>query len=595
MAEQNEGIEVSIEELRAKYQEEQLKRLRTDGLKQFSGLKEQFEELDQDPYADPNFTRDAIVEETDVVIVGGGFAGMLTGVDLQRLGISDFRIVEKGGDFGGTWYWNRYPGCMCDVESFTYLPLLEETGYMPTERYASAPEIFEYCQLLGRTFNLYDHALFQTIINGAVWDDSSNRWNVTTSRGDKLTTKYIVIAGGILHKPKVPGIPGIENFKGRMFHTSRWDYDYTGGGPREFMDKLGDKRVGIIGTGATAVQAVPKLAEAAGDLFVFQRTPSAVGVRGNGPTDEAWFKGLKPGWQQERIVNFTQAVTGSQPDVDLVNDGWTDVMWRNTQAAPESPEDWADMELSDFKTMEKLRRRVDSIVEDPETAARLKAYYGKNCKRVCFHDDYLPSFNRPNVHLVDTEGKGIERVTETGVVVGGVEYPVDCLIFASGFEVNTDLDARVGFDPVGRDGVSLNQSWSSGAHTLHGVLSGGFPNMMVISLVQAGFGTNFVHFLGRSARHVAELINACEQQGIVTIEATPEAEEGWLMVLYGAIGGGAEYVATCTPGYFNNEMSEPDEKAAKGLVYAGSLLDYHALLDEFRADGDFPGALVTRA
>jgi len=594
MAEQNEGIEVDVEELRARYQQEQLKRLRPDGLKQFAGLKEQFEELDEDPYADPNFTRAAIDEETDVVIVGGGFAGMLTGIDLDRLGISEFRIVEKGGDFGGTWYWNRYPGCMCDVESYTYLPLLEETGYMPTERYASAPEIFEYCQLMGRHFGLYDRALFQTIITGAVWDDDAKCWNVTTSRGDVLRSRYIVIAGGILHKPKVPGIPGIEMFKGRMFHTSRWDYDYTGGGPRQPMDRLGDKRVGIIGTGATAVQAVPRLAEAAAELFVFQRTPSAVGVRGNGPTDEAWFKSLQPGWQTERIVNFTQSVTGVQPEVDLVNDGWTDVMWRNTQAAPTSPEDWADMELSDFKTMEKLRRRVDSIIEDPATAEKLKAYYGKNCKRICFHDEYLPSFNRPNVHLVDSDGKGIERITETGVVVDGVEYPVDCLVFASGFEVNTDLDARVGFDPVGRDGVTLNESWSTGAHTLHGVLSGGFPNMMVISLVQAGFGTNFVHFLGRSARHVAELINACREQGIVTIEATPQAEEDWLMVLYGAVGGGAEYVATCTPGYYNNEMSEPDEKAAKGLVYAGSLLDYHAHLDAFRAAGDFPGALVTR-
>ena len=594
MAEQNEGIEVDVEELRARYQQEQLKRLRPDGLKQFAGLKEQFEELDEDPYADPNFTRAAIDEETDVVIVGGGFAGMLTGIDLDRLGISEFRIVEKGGDFGGTWYWNRYPGCMCDVESYTYLPLLEETGYMPTERYASAPEIFEYCQLMGRHFGLYHRALFQTIITGAVWDDDAKRWNVTTSRGDVLRSRYIVIAGGILHKPKVPGIPGIETFKGRMFHTSRWDYDYTGGGPRQPMDRLGDKRVGIIGTGATAVQAVPRLAEAAAELFVFQRTPSAVGVRGNGPTDEAWFKSLQPGWQTERIVNFTQSVTGVQPEVNLVNDGWTDVMWRNTQAAPTSPEDWADMELSDFKTMEKLRRRVDSIIEDPATAEKLKAYYGKNCKRICFHDEYLPSFNRPNVHLVDSDGKGIERITETGVVVDGVEYPVDCLVFASGFEVNTDLDARVGFDPVGRDGVTLNESWSTGAHTLHGVLSGGFPNMMVISLVQAGFGTNFVHFLGRSARHVAELINACREQGIVTIEATPQAEEDWLMVLYGAVGGGAEYVATCTPGYYNNEMSEPDEKAAKGLVYAGSLLDYHAHLDAFRAAGDFPGALVTR-
>jgi cation diffusion facilitator CzcD-associated flavoprotein CzcO len=594
MPEQNEGIEISVEELRSKYQEEQLKRLRTDGLKQFVSLKDKFAELDSDPYADPTFTRAPITESTEVVIVGGGFAGMLTGIDLQKSGVTDFRIVEKGGDFGGTWYWNRYPGCMCDVESYTYLPLLEETGYMPTERYAGAPEIFEYCQLLGRTFGLYDRALFQTVITGAVWDDSAGRWIVTTSRGDTISSKYIVIAGGILHKPKVPGIPGIETFKGKMFHTTRWNYDYTGGGPREFMDKLGDKRVGIIGTGATAIQAVPKLAEAAQDLFVFQRTPSAVGVRNNGPTDEAWFKGLQPGWQEERVINFTQSVTGAKPAVDLVNDGWTDVMWTNTQAAAESPEHLAAMEVSDFQTMEKLRRRVDSIIEDPETAAKLKAYYGKNCKRVCFHDDYLPAFNKPNVHLVDTEGKGIERVTETGVVVDGVEYPIDCLIFASGFEVQTDLDSRVGFDPIGRDGVSLSESWSHGAHTLHGVLSGGFPNMMVISLVQAGFGTNFVHFLGRSARHVAELIGACEAQGIATIEATPESEEGWLMVLYGAIGGGADYVTTCTPGYFNSELAAPDEKAAKGLVFAGSLLDYHAHLDEFRAAGDFPGALVTK-
>ena len=594
MVERNEDIEVSVEALRARYQQEQLKRLRTDGLNQFAGLTEHFEELDADPYADPGFTRPEITEETDVVIVGGGFAGMLTGIDLTNMGIERFRIVEKGGDFGGTWYWNRYPGCMCDVESYTYLPLLEETGYMPTERYASAPEIFEYCQLLGRHFDLYDHALFQTVITGARWDDDANRWTISTSRGDRLIAKYIVIAGGILHKAKVPRIPGIENFKGHMFHTSRWDYDYTGGGPRQAMDKLGDKRVGILGTGATAVQAVPKLAEAAKELFVFQRTPSAVGVRGNGPTDEAWFKSLKPGWQQERIVNFTHSVTGVQPEVDLVDDGWTEVMWRNTQAAPSSPEDWADMELSDFRTMEKLRRRVDEIIEDPATAEKLKAYYGKNCKRVCFHDEYLPTFNRSNVHLVDTEGKGIERITETGVVVDGEEYPVDCLVFASGFETNTDLDTRVGFDPVGRDGVPLSESWASGAHTLHGVLSGGFPNMMLIGLVQAGFGTNFVHFLGRSARHVAELIAACEREGIVTIEASPDAEEDWLMVLYGAVGGGAEYVATCTPGYYNREMAVPDAKAERGLVYAGSLLDYHAHLDEFRAAGDFPGARVTR-
>jgi cation diffusion facilitator CzcD-associated flavoprotein CzcO len=511
---------------------------------------------------------------------------MLTAIDLTKLGIRDFRLVEKAGDFGGTWYWNRYPGCMCDVESYTYLPLLEDTGYMPTQKYAQAPEIFEYCKLLGRHFDLYPHALFQTVINGAVWDDEASRWTIRA--------RFVIVAGGILHKAKLPGIPGIETFQGKAFHTSRWDYSYTGGSPTTPMDKLAGKRVGIIGTGATAVQAVPKLAEAAGELFVFQRTPSAVGVRNQGPTDVEWFESLEPGWQRERVVNFTQSVTGVQPEVNLVNDGWTDVMWVNTQAPVTTQEEADALELSDFMTMEAIRRRVDEIVEDPETAEKLKPFWGKNCKRVCFHDDYLPAFNLPNVHLVDTDGKGVQEINANGVVVDGVEYPLDCLVFASGFETNTDYDSRVGFDPVGRDGVSLSESWSEGAHTMHGVLSGGFPNLMIISLVQAGFGTNFVHFLTKSAEHVSSVIATCEDQGIATIEATPEAEEDWLMVLYGEAAGGAVYVVNCTPGYYNNEQAEPDAKAAKGLVFAGSLLDYAGHLERWRATGDLAGARISK-
>jgi len=587
--------ELSIDHLREKYRVEKEKRLRAEGTKQYRDLRGEYETLDVDTYADPTFTRDPIVEETHVVVVGGGFAGMLTAINLTKEGIRDFRLVEKAGDFGGTWYWNRYPGCMCDVESYTYLPLLEETGYMPTEKYASATEIFEYCKLLGRTFDLYPHALFQTVITGAEWDDSTERWLVTTSRGDRLSAKFVVVAGGILHKPKLPGIPGIHDFQGKMFHTSHWDYSYTGGSPLEPMDKLADKRVGIVGTGATAVQAVPQLAKSAKEVYVFQRTPSAVGVRGNGPTDVEWFQSLEPGWQAERIENFTHCVTGVQPAKNLVGDGWTDVMWVNTQAATDDPEEAAELERSDFETMESLRRRVDEIVDDPVTAEQLKPYYGKNCKRVCFHDDYLPAFNLPNVHLVDTDGRGVQQITPTGAVVGGVEYPLDCLIFASGFETNTDYDGRVGFDPVGRDGVSLSQRWSEGARTLHGILSGGFPNFMIISFLQAGFGTNFVHFLGKSAEHVAALIERCDVEGIATIEATPEAEDEWLMVLYGTAAGAAAYSATCTPGYYNGEQGEIDAKGARNLVYAGSLLDYAGYLERWRETADLPGAQITRA
>ena len=586
------GEALEVDELREHYRTEREKRLRADGTAQYRELKDDYEAFDRDPFADPDFSREPVADYVDVLIVGGGFAGMLAAINLGKLGVHNVRIVDKAGDFGGTWYWNRYPGCMCDVESYTYLPLLEETGYVPTERYASASEIFGYCQLLARQFNLYQSALFQTVITAAEWDAASNRWVVSTNRGDKLSAKYLVTAGGLLHKAKLPGIPGIEDFEGQAFHTSRWNYEYTGGSNIAPMDKLADKRVGIIGTGATGVQAVPRLAKAAKELYVFQRTPSAVGVRNNGPTDLEWFSGLAPGWQAERIVNFTHAVTGVQPETDLVHDGWTDVMWVNTQKLPESDEEAAELERSDFATMESFRNRVDQVVHDPATAAKLKPRYSKNCKRVCFHDEYLPAFNRPNVHLVDTNGLGVDRITATGVVVAGIEYPVDLLVFASGFEVTSDLDRRLGFDPVGRDGVALSQRWDKGARTLHGVLSGGFPNLLIISLVQAGFGTNFLHFLSKSTEHVASIIAMCEEGDIATIEATGEAEEEWLMVLYGAAAGAARYSVDCTPSYYNSEQVHADFKAARNLVYAGSLLDYAGYLERWRETGTMPGALT---
>jgi cation diffusion facilitator CzcD-associated flavoprotein CzcO len=590
----NDNESPSMDEVRERYRLEREKRLRADGVAQFNELKGDYAEFDHDPYVEPGFSREPVVEETDALIVGGGFAGMLTAINLTKQGVRNFRIVEKAGDFGGTWYWNRYPGCMCDVESYSYLPMLEETGYTPTEKYASAPEIFAYAQQLARHFDLYPHALFQTEIADAEWNETARRWTVTTTRGDVLSTKFLITAGGILHKAKLPGIPGITDFEGRAFHTSRWDFDYTGGSSRQPMEKLRNKRVAIIGTGATAVQAVPRLAESAEELYVFQRTPSAVGVRNNGPTDEAWFRSLKPGWQAERIRNFTHAVTGAKPDVDLVGDGWTSVMWENTQRSTDTPEEGAELERADFDVMEAIRRRVDTIVDDPETAGNLKAWYGKHCKRVCFHDEYLPSFNKATVHLVDTDGKGVERITPTGVVVAGVEYPVDLIVFASGFEVTTDLDQRLGFNPRGRNGIALSERWHDGAHTLHGVLSAEFPNLMMISLVQAGFGTNFLHFLTKSAEHVAWLVAQCQERGIDTIEAEPDAEEAWLGVLYGVASNFGDYAATCTPGYYNSEQNW-NAKAARNLVYAGSLLDYAGYLERWRDEGEFAGTKIVCA
>jgi cation diffusion facilitator CzcD-associated flavoprotein CzcO len=588
----NNDKKLSLEEAREKYRIEREKRLRADGIRQYKELKGDYEEFDRDPYVEPGFTRDAVIEDVDVVIVGGGFGGMIEAANLTKAGITNFRIIEKAGDFGGTWYWNRYPNAACDVESYVYLPLLEDTGYMPTEKYAKAPEIFAYCQLLGRTFDLYRGALFQTEVEDMRWDESRKRWNVMTSRSDVLSAKFIVIAGGVLHKAKLPGIPGIETYAGRAFHTSRWDYSYTGGSSQTLMEKLADKRVGIIGTGATAVQVVPKLAEAAKELFVFQRTAACVGVRNNKPTDPEWFKSLKPGWQAERTRNFTQAVTGAQPAVDMINDEWTKMNWVDTRKLPENDEEALELERIDFENMERVRQRIADVIKDPATAELMMPWYSQSCKRPCFHDEYLPAFNRPNVHLVDTDGKGVNEINESGVIVNGVEYPVDLLIFASGFEVTTGYTHRLGFDPKGRDGVSLSEAWAEGPATLHGVLSNGFPNMFMISTVQGAQATNFVHSITEAAQHVAFLIEQCVKGDIATIEPETAAQENWFETLFAQLWGIARYNATCTPGYLNSEGGG-DMRSARAIAWMTSVLGFAEYVENWRQQGDLAGLTLT--
>ena len=582
------------DEVRERYAQERAKRVRDEGIDQFKEFTGDYADFDRDPYADPDFRRDPVIAETGVIIIGAGFGGMMTAVNLTKLGLRDFRIIEKAGDFGGTWYWNRYPGCMCDVESYTYMPFLEETGYMPTSKYASAPEIFEHCQRIGKHFDLYPHALFQTRIGDVIWDDDDQRWTVTTDRGDQLTARFVVSAAGLLHKAKLPGIAGINDYAGHRFHTGRWDYDYTGGSPTEPMDKLSDKRVGIIGTGATSIQAVPNLAAAAKEVFVFQRTPAAVGVRGNGPTDAEWFKSLEPGWQAERIENFTACVSGDQPNERMVDDGWVQAMWVDTQMRSGDPDESAALDLADFEIMDGFRKRIDEVIDDPELAEKLKPWWSKHCKRLTFHDEYLASFNQPNVHLIDTDGQGVERINADGVIVGDTTYPLDLLIFASGYEVTTGFVRRIGFDPKGRGGVPLSEHWDNGAHTLHGIHAAEFPNFLVISTMQASYGVNFAHFLAKSTEHIAWVINEAFEQGITSIEPTPEAEDEWLMTLFGLAAPMAEYTSICTPSYYNSEASEFSEERARNVVHPGNLAGYAAFLERWREAGDFPGTVIRR-
>ena len=586
---------VDVPALKRKYAEERAKRLRPDGNDQYLRLTGQLAHYLDDPYT-PVVERAPATDHVTVAIVGGGFAGMLTAARLVEAGIDDVRILDKAGDFGGTWYWNRYPGAQCDTASFVYMPLLEETKHMPTEKYAHASEILEHCRRIGAHYGLYDRAMFHTEVTALEWDEDSTRWTVRTNRGDAFTSQFVALGTGPLHVPKLPGIPGIETFKGHSFHTSRWDYEYTGGDPAGApLDRLGDKRVAIIGTGATAVQCVPHLARACGTLYVFQRTPSSVDVRGNAPTDPLWFEGIAaPGWQREWMENFAANQTAAMPETDLVMDGWTDIARRiraKVMALPPgelTPERMlAAFEDSDFEKMEEIRSRVDEIVADKATAQRLKAWYRQLCKRPCFHDEYLQAFNEPTTHLIDTDGRGVERITEGAVVVAGVPYEVDCIIYGSGFEVGTPYTRRAGFDMVGRGGRTLSTHWANGMRSMHGVHTHGFPNAFFVQFTQgANLISNVPHNLVDSAATIACVVGHSTSGGYAEVEVTADAEEAWMELLRSGVTilGSGE----CTPGYYNNE-GQPAKEQDSWRGYPQGAVAFFSYIDGWRRSGTFEG------
>ena len=580
--------------LRAKYRAERDKRLRADGNEQYLEVESALAHFVDDPYVAPGFEREPLTDEVEVVVIGGGFGGLLAGARLREAGIEDVRLLEKGGDFGGTWYWNRYPGAQCDVESYIYLPLLEELGYVPKEKYSRAPEILAHSQVIGRKYDLYPGACFQTEVSELRWDEGGARWVVSTNRGDRMRARFVCMSNGPLNRPKLPGIPGVETFRGHSFHTSRWDYAYTGGDSDGHLVGLRGKRVGLIGTGATAVQCVPHLGAAAAHLYAFQRTPSSIDVRGNRPTDPEWANALKPGWHQHRMDNFNILVSGGFQAEDLVSDGWTDIIRKLLVMVQQpgsnlSPDGLAKtMELADFQKMEQIRARVDAIVEEEETAAALKPWYRQFCKRPCFHDDYLQTFNRPNVTLVDTQGRGVERVTPKGVVVAGVEYALDCLIYATGFEVGTDYTRRAGYEIVGRDGMTLTKKWADGLRTLHGIHSHGFPNCFIMGPQQAGFTVNYPHLLDEQSRHIAYILSQAVERGARTIEASEAAEAEWVDTIIRLARFGRDFLEACTPGYYNNE-GKLSERAAQNGFFGGGSIEFFKVLREWRAQGGLAG------
>lgn len=601
--------DIDIPALREKYRQERDKRIRPEGQQQYQAASGELPTVSsEDPHM-PVQAREALSKDVNVLVLGGGWSGILAGVHLRKAGVEDVCIVDSAGDFGGVWYWNRYPGVQCDNDAYCYLPLLEEMGFMPSKKFSDGAEIYQYIRSIGQRFELYDGALFHTLIDGMHWDEEIQRWRVSTDRGDDLRARFVIMANGLLNMPKFPAVPGIGDFKGKMFHTSRWDYDYTGGSQTEpVLDKLKDKKVAIIGTGATAIQAIPHLGRYAQHLYVLQRTPSSVDKRDNPPTDPQWAKSLEAGWQAARQDNFHRAAMEgalNPGEEDLICDFWTEIT-RNMMAEMEE-EGWPQLTMEefmqrreemDYRVMERARARIESLIDDPATAEALKPWYRFPCKRPLSNNDYYPTFNQDNVTLIDVSAtQGVEAMTEKGFIANGREYDIDCMIFASGFEVTSDLDRRWGIaDVKGRNGKSIYQHWGKGYQTLHGMTAHGFPNQFFMGLYQGGLNATIPEIFNRQGQHIAYIIKQTQEQGATVVEPTEAAQDEWVTHIRETAVDLSELQRECTPSYFNNEgEKEEDEDGNEkyrwylGESYGPGWKAFQELLQSWRDSGEMPG------
>jgi cation diffusion facilitator CzcD-associated flavoprotein CzcO len=559
-----EGSQSYYEAIKAKFAEERDLRLRyrPEGTAQFtSDFSGALAKYAVDPWSEGKGPERApITDEVEVLFIGGGFSALLTAARLRERGVESIRIVERGGDVGGTWYWNRYPGAACDVPSYDYLPLLDEMDYVPSRLYAKGPEIFAHCQAIARRYDLYGLAVFGTTVTSTVWDEAARLWRIGTDRGDEMKAKFVICANGTLSKPKLSKIAGMETFKGHSFHSSRWDYAYTG----EDLSKLADKVVGIIGTGASAVQAIPRLGKNAKALYVFQRTPSSIDFRNDRPTDPDWVARLQPGWQQARRQKH---IRGRDADNAL----------RAEMAALSREEKIRRQENANIDHMMRIHRRIEAEVQDPATAEALKPWYMFMCKRPCFDDEYLPTFNRPNVHLVDTKGKGITEIAEAGPVFEGRTYPLDLLIYATGFEVQkTGIYNEI----RGRGGREINETYADGIRTLFGVHTHGYPNLFIMGGYQASFQFNLTFMLQTQGDHIAECIAYAREHGHAEIDVSSGSEEWWVQEVI-AHRGKTSRNADCTPGYYN---FEGEFNRRQDGNYNGGFLQYFTHMQEVRKD-----------
>lgn len=620
------NIQATIDEMRQRYEQEKNKRLRDDGEAQFIDIRKSstWRHYLDDPWIRSDVSKDPSLKSGNrckYLVVGIGFAGILDAVRLIESGIDveDIRLIDKADGFGGTWYWNRFPGACCDVEAHVYLPLLEETGYMPSHKYAPGHEIIKLCEMIATKYGLRERTFFRRNVQSMIWDESNKEWIVTAEPEGKsdgkapveIRAQFALLGIGLADRPKLTDLPGIETFKGKALHSSRWDYGYTGGTQVDpAMTNLRDKTVGVIGTGCSGIQVVPELAKYAKHLYVFQRTPSAVTQRTNAPTDPREFQkkvASGPGWQQARRDNYAAFCHGMHPEVDLVNDEiskWPTAYGLGGYYQPVNMEGTAShlqkLEKEDIVYTETIRDSVDSIVKDPETAQKLKSYYNSWCKRPTWHGGYLQAFNLPNVTLVDTDGKGVDRITAQGVAANGQEYRVDMLVYSTGYKVGIggwDPAARADMKVIGRNGLDMNEVWGKGASTLHGIAAHGFPNMFWNGMAQAGVTPNQTYTIDIAAKHFAYILTHLPKTDKVTIEATHEACEAWVE-RYLATGPSMMHAFGCTPNYYNQE-GDLQRQAAKGPetmnvlarsgIWGTGAVNYKNILLDWEKEGKLEG------
>ena len=551
------------DEIKQKFADERDLRLklRPEGTSQFtSDLSGDLGKYAEDPYVTKISERTPINDSVEVLFIGGGFSALLTSARLRERGIESVRIVERGSDVGGTWYWNRYPGVACDVVSYDYLPLLDELDYVPKHHYSRGDEILNHCKAIAKKYNLYDLAVFQTTVISTTWLEDEKTWCLKTDRGDTMKAKFVICANGTLSKPKLARIDGIESYQGHSFHTSRWDYDYTG----QDLSNLNDKVVGIIGTGATAVQAVPALGQQSKELYIFQRTPSSIDIRDDWQTDQAWANSLLPGWQTERR---NKAIRRSQPTEQQLHE-----RRKYTQA-----EKIQHQENNNIDYMMRIHRRIDKEVDDPVVADALKPWYMFMCKRPCFHNEYLATYNRQNVHLVDTHGEGITQITAQGPVFKDQQFKLDLLIFATGFEVQkTGIYNKI----MGKGGLDLEHKYSNGIRTLFGIHSVDYPNLFIMGGYQASFQFNLTYMLQTQGDHIADCIAHTRENGFDMIEPHEEAEQWWVQEVINHRGKTTRN-EDCTPGYYN---FEGESQRRQDGNYNGGITRYLDHMESSRAD-----------